>query len=193
MRIHGDKKLVRRPNVEHRSPYGAYLNILREDFSGICGYCGKSELVTKNTFEIDHFVPKKYAPERKEDYSNLVYSCYVCNRKKSSKWISEDKDVQFVDGVGFVDPTSEEFDNHLERDEQGNIIGKTVAGRYMVTEGFEFDKRPIKEIYKAMLLLEKKSQLREKMCTVAPEVLQEYIEMDELLEQIQCMLFENKE
>lgn len=39
---------------------------------------------------------------------------------------------------------------------QGNIIGKTVAGRYMVQVGFEFDKRPMREIYKAMQLIDKK-------------------------------------
>lgn len=48
----------------------------------------------------------------------------------------------------------------MERDPQGNIIGKTVAGRYMVQVGFEFDKRPMREIYKAMQLIDKKQQLR---------------------------------
>jgi UDP-N-acetylenolpyruvoylglucosamine reductase len=50
----------------------------------------------------------------------------------------------------------------MERDPQGNIIGKTVAGRYMVQVGFEFDKRPMREIYKAMQLIDKKQQLRKK-------------------------------
>ena len=91
MRIHGDKIVTRRSVVEKRTPYGEYLDILREDFAGICGYCGKSEYVTKNAFEIDHFIPRKYAPELEEDYANLVYSCYECNRKKASKWPSKDK------------------------------------------------------------------------------------------------------
>ena len=68
MRIHGDKIVTRRSVVEKRTPYGEYLDILREDFAGICGYCGKSEYVTKNAFEIDHFIPRKYAPELEEDY-----------------------------------------------------------------------------------------------------------------------------
>ena len=96
MRIHGEKKIVRRPSVEHRSPYRKYKDILREDFAEICGYCGKSEVVTKNAFEPDHFIPIKYAPEKEEDYYNLVYSCYECNRKKASKWPSRDKTIQFV-------------------------------------------------------------------------------------------------
>ena len=47
MRTHGDKIVMRRSVVEKRTPYGEYLDILREDFAGICGYCGKSEYVTK--------------------------------------------------------------------------------------------------------------------------------------------------
>lgn len=47
MRTHGDKRVTRRSVVEKRTPYGEYLDILREDFAGICGYCGKSEYVTK--------------------------------------------------------------------------------------------------------------------------------------------------
>lgn len=193
MRIHGEKKIVRRSLVEHRSPYGRYRDILREDFAEICGYCGKSETVTKNAFEIDHFIPIKYAPEKEEDYYNLVYSCYECNRKKASKWPSKDKDIQFVDGKGFIDPASDEYDNHLERDTLGNIIGKTVAGQYMVQKGFEFDKRPMREIYKAMKLVEKKQQLRYKIQSLSKDELREYIEFDCLLEQLQEALFATKE
>ncbi|MBD5402544.1 HNH endonuclease [bacterium] len=193
MRIHGEKKIVRRALVEHRSPYGKYKDILREDFAEICGYCGKSEAVTKNAFETDHFIPLKYAPEKEEDYYNLVYSCYECNRKKASKWPSKDKNIQFVNGEGFVDPASDDYDNHLERDTNGNIIGKTDVGRYMVEKGFEFNKRPMREIYKAMQLIEKKQQLYNKRKSVSKDELQEYIEADELLAKVQRLLFENKE
>lgn len=193
MRIHGEKKIARRTQVEHRSPYGEYKDILREDFAKLCGYCGKSEAVTKNAFETDHFIPIKYAPEKEEDYYNLVYSCYECNRKKASKWPSKDKNIQFIDGEGFVDPASDDYDNHLERDIDGNIIGKTAAGRYMVEIGFEFDKRPMREIYKAMQLIEKKQRLHNKMQSVSKDELQEYIEADGLLTQLQRLLFANKE
>lgn len=193
MRIHGDKIITRRRSVENRSSYREYLNILKEDFASICGYCGKSEYITKNTFEIDHFIPQKYAPELKNDYSNLVYSCYECNRKKSSKWPSENKCIQLIDGQGFIDPATREYDKHLERDEEGNIIGKTTVGQYMVRIGFEFDKRPMREVYKAMLLIEKKRQLCQKMESVSVDELQKYIETDKLLEQVQLILFSKKE
>ena len=61
-----------------------------------------------------------------------------------------------MNGKGFVDPASEEYDLHLERDETGNIIGKTEAGQYMVQTGLQFDKRSMRDIYKAMMLIDKK-------------------------------------
>lgn len=192
-RIHGTIKISRKTDVKQMNPYGKYRDSLREDFGRICGYCGKSEVVTKNTFEIDHFIPKRLAPEKENDYSNLVYACYECNRKKAGKWLSEDKDIQFVDGMGFVDPATDEYDKNLERDEEGNIIGTTPAGKYMVEIGFEFDKRPIKEIFKAMLLIEKKHQLEEKIKTLSSDESQQYIEFSMALEQFQQTLFDYKE
>ena len=193
MRVHGEKFIKRRTKVEKGRPYPEYLEELREDFACVCGYCGKSESVTKNAFEIDHFIPQKYAPELKNEYSNLVYSCYVCNRKKSSKWPSKDKNKQFIDGKGFVDPALNEYDKHLERNENGEIVGKTTAGQYMVHEGFEFDKRPMREVFQAMRLLEKKHQLRVKMQNVSADELEKYLEIDRLLERLQQILFDQKE
>lgn len=192
-RVHGKIQILRRTEIEPRNHYGRYKECLREDFGYICGYCGKSELVTKNTFEIDHFIPQRLAPEKENEYENLVYSCYVCNRKKSGKWISEDKTIQFVDGRGFVDPATDEYDKNIERDAQGNLIGITEAGKYMVDEGFEFNKRPIKEIYKAMLLIEKKQQLEEKIKSLSIEAAQEYIKFDGVLQKLQEILFVSRE
>ncbi len=193
MRVHGDKIITRRMEIDAREDYHAYLPELQQDFRHLCGYCGKSEIVAKNGFEIDHFVPKKYAEARKNDYTNLVYSCFECNRKKSSKWLSENPDIQFVDGEGFVDPASEDYDTHLERDLDGNIVGKTPAGEYMVSKGFKFNQRPIKEIWTAMQLIEKKKRLQEKMKKLSDEKLKEYIIIDTQLQELQQFLFGKKE
>ena len=40
-RVHGDKKIVRRPNIDKKANYKEYLKDLRIDFQDICGYCGK--------------------------------------------------------------------------------------------------------------------------------------------------------
>ena len=193
MRVHGSIRISRKIDVAQKHPYSKYLDSLREDFGYICGYCGKNELVTKNAFEIDHFIPQRLAPEKEDSYSNLVYACYECNRKKAGKWISENKDIQFVNGMGFVDPASDKFDENLERDEDGNIVGKTPAGKYMVEVGFEFNKRPIKEVYKAMMLIEKKHRLEEKIKTLSYDESRQYIEFSLTLEQFQKILFNYKE
>lgn len=193
MRVHGDEVISRRKSVDKKEDYHEYLFELQEDFKHICGYCGKSEIVAKNGFEIDHFIPIKYAQTKKNDYTNLVYSCFECNRKKSSKWISQNPDIQFVNGKGFVDPASGDFDMHLKRDLNGNIVGKTPAGEYMVSEGFMFENRPIKEIWTAMQLIEKKRKLQEKMKTLPDEQLKEYIKLDIQLQSLQQFLFGKRE
>lgn len=178
--------------IEKKPDYHDYLPELREDFQHICGYCGKTEGITRNAFEIDHFVPQKYDKSRKNDYTNLVYSCYVCNRKKSSKWPSGDAKIQFADKKGFVDPAGDEYDKHLERKEDGMIFGKTETGRYM-EQVFEFQLRPIKEIWQIMQLIEKKRLLREKIQSLQNNEMQAYIAMDELLEGLEKIMFEKKE
>lgn len=193
MRIHGTLQIKRRSGLERRSDYHAYLPELREDFQYMCGYCGKTEDVSKNAFEIDHFIPKKYAKSRVNDYSNLVYSCYVCNRKKSSKWPSENAEIQFAEEKGFVDPATDEYDKHIERKADGTICGITKTGIYMAEEAFQFHLRPMREVWQLMQLVEKKKKLREKIKTLKSEDMQDYIEMDELLENIQKQLFEEKE
>lgn len=193
MRIHGDKIIQRRQGIGQRNDYHAYLPELQEDFKHICGYCGKSEAVAQNAFEIDHFVPEKYAKNRITDYTNLVYSCFVCNRKKSGKWLSEDPNIQFINNRGFVDPASGDYDIHLERNSDGDIVGKTPAGEYIVSEGFKFAERPMKEIWKAMQLIEKKHKLQKKMESLPENQLKEYILIDMELQKIQQYLFGKKE
>lgn len=192
-RVHGSIRIKRRKVQAQKHPYGKYRSELREDFCYICGYCGKSESVTKNAFEIDHFIPERIAPHLADEYSNLVYACYECNRKKWGKWPSENASIQICFGKGFVDPASNEFDMHLERNEQGDIIGKTDIGRYMVDEGFEFSSRPMREIYKAMQLIKKQKQLEEKIASIPEEEAVSYIELGKMLRELQEIFFLSKE
>ena len=192
MRVHGDKVIKRRPQIKRKSNYHDYLPDLQEDFYHMCGYCGKTEDVTRNAFEIDHFVPQKYDESRKNDYNNLVYSCYVCNRKKASIWPSKNAGVQFSGNQGFIDPATEDYDKHLERDEKGAIHGKTEIGRYM-EKVFAFDLRPMHEVWQMMQLYEKKRQLREKIENSGQDLKDIYIKADLLMEELGKILFENKE
>lgn len=131
MRVHGDKVLRRRKGIEKLSEYRSAKELLKDDFQNICGYCGKNSYIMHERFHIDHFVPVKIAPERKEDYYNLVLACPKCNLVKSSKWPTEDKAVSHDENRGFVDPATEEYDKHIERNECGYIQGKTLLGQNM--------------------------------------------------------------
>lgn len=63
----------------------------------------------------------------------------------------------------------------------------------MVLEGFKFAERPVKEVWKAMQLIEKKKKLQEKMQNLPENQLKEYIIIDMELQKIQEYLFGKKE
>lgn len=193
MRVHGQVKIQRRKNVPRESNYRKYTTILQEDFYHICGYCGKSELVTTKGFEPDHFVPDRIDHLRQTDYSNLVHSCFTCNRKKLGKWPTEDKTKPHNSIEGFVDPATDEFDQHIERDSQGHIVGKTPVGIYMCEKAFKFNIRPIKEIYKYMKILEVQLIIEQKIDCLLPEESKFYIELNIELKALHNYLFSNNE
>ena len=192
MRVHGRYKIKRRAGLDKRS-YEKYEPELREDFHHICGYCGKSEAVTKKGFEIDHFVPQTLAEELTDCYENLVYSCFTCNRKKGAKWPTQDTSIAHNGSVGFCDPATDEFDSHLQRDNDGKIISRSAVGEYMLKKAFRFDKRPTDVVWKAMQVVEMKQDLRSRWSTLAPEEKDEYMKIDEELDSLLGYIFEKKE
>lgn len=193
MRIHGKKELCRNDKVEKEDDYKKYVAHLRKDFKFICGYCGKPEYATTKGFEPDHFVPKRIDADRVLDYTNLVYSCFTCNRKKLGKWPTEDKNKPNNGTVGFIDPTSKDYDKHLGRDEKGNIEFYTDVGEYMYKIAFKFNLRPMEEIWKIIQLIEAKEKLKSVKDKLNQEEFLEYIELDNKINDLYGILFENKE
>ena len=150
-RVHGDieikRKSIKIDNYKKAKPF------LIQDFHNICGYCGKRFDITLSDSQIEHFKPKSKYPEFKHDYQNLILSCSTCNNKKRDDWPSNDVNNPItLDGLmGYVDPATPEYDKHLVRNNDGEIIGKTDVGNYMVKR-FGFDNRPIKECFRAQEL-----------------------------------------
>lgn len=192
MRIHGSYKISRR-TIVNKKPYGQYVSELSEDFHHICGYCGKSEAVTTKGFEIDHFIPQKISEALRDEYQNLVYSCFTCNRKKGSTWPTGDPNLQNDGTIGFVDPATEEYDAHVMRNEAGAIIAKTPLGKYMCDNVFKFKDRPTDVIWKAMRIIELKEKLRKKISALSPEEMKEYIAIDQELSSLMSYIFKKKE
>lgn len=154
MRVHGDLT-IRRRDIEIKN-WRKYRTELDEDFCGICGYCGKHFKITLCDSQIDHFRPKKIFPEYENLYSNLVLSCKVCNNKKRYDWPSGDpnKNIDDDNKKGYIDPATDEYDLHLDRLENGSVVGKTDVGKYMAKR-LGFDYRPISECYKIKEIFER--------------------------------------
>lgn len=131
MRVHGDKSITRRMGIEELHHYQEARDILCQDFHYMCGYCGKNGRRMHQKFHIDHFVPKKRAPKRENDYYNLVYACPKCNLSKSDKWPTDDIEKPNDGITGFVDPATDEFDKHMIRNKQGYVVGITLLGQNM--------------------------------------------------------------
>ena len=160
MRVHGDNKLRRRIWSGELRDYRDARKELAEDFNDICGYCGKSSKYFKEHYHIDHFVPRRIAEEMKNQYSNLVWSCPKCNLSKSGKWPTENKNLPYDNEKGFIDPVSEEFDQHLERKEDGCIVGKSVLGCNMC-ENLNFHIRRTGLIWKIQQMMEIQDKMDE--------------------------------
>lgn len=131
MRVHGETKVVRRKGMDGLEHYQDARSIREEDFHFLCGYCGKDGRIMHEKFHIDHFVPKSIDKSRENDYYNLVLACPKCNLSKSDKWPTKDC-AKPNDGMkGFVDPATAEYDEHMERDANGYVTGRTDVGKSM--------------------------------------------------------------
>lgn len=193
MRIHGEEHIIRTQGITGRSNYQDYRSTLRVDFKRLCGYCGKPEKLSIKGFEIDHFVPNSIDADRKTDYTNLVYSCFTCNRKKSGKWPTNDKDLHHDGIFGFIDPASDDYDSHLYRNEAGIIEYRSSVGQYMCDIAFEFCVRPIQEIWKCTQILSKKKELYDRRQNLNEEQLREYLVIDHELDELMEYLFDKRE
>ena len=173
-----------KPKRECTKVYARYTSFkpyIREDFNKRCGYCDDLDIYHGGVrgYQIDHFKPHSILKfsHLKEVYVNLVYSCPFCNRAKSDKW--EDVD-------GFIDPCTEEYDTHLERNKKGQIISKSSRGSFIYKNLNLFLKR-----HELLWMIEKIIQQKEELIVFKKileknhpkyvEIIERYIECDEQL------------
>ena len=121
----------RRCDAPDGKKYQTYKPLLREDFHQRCGYCGDHDFFSDTFYEIDHFVPKKIAEERENDYSNLVYSCRSCNNSKRAKWPTGNANISNNGKEGWIDPCDSKYANQFERLSDGSVKSKTELGLWM--------------------------------------------------------------
>lgn len=193
MRVHGEKKILRRTykkEIGHESA----RKMLEEDFGGLCGYCGKNGISLRERFHVDHFVPQTRDKSRVKDYSNFVWSCPKCNLIKSDQWPTEDIAVPFRGNIGFVDPASDDFDLHLFRNENGRIEGQTELGA-QICRLLNFHLRRTELFWKVDQLQKQIEQMRKKHLegSLSPDEYRYYIEVDMMLNEILDAMYIEKE
>ncbi|MBP5059624.1 HNH endonuclease signature motif containing protein [Pseudomonas chlororaphis] len=123
----------RRTTVQQRARYSLYKPELREDFVSKCGYCDTPDYYSggKRGFHIDHFAPKSKFEQLKNEYTNLVYCCPICNIGKSDDWPGDNPSMSFMGDIGYIDPCSENYADHLARSPDGTIVALTPLGGYI--------------------------------------------------------------
>lgn len=125
---------MRSVSVPQYTTYSKYKSLLRDDFHERCGYCGDHDFFRETYYEVDHFVPKNYLKNISLTlYSNLVYSCRLCNNHKREKWPSKDENTHNDGLQGFIDPCDPTYADQFERLTDGTIYPKTVLGNWMWT------------------------------------------------------------
>lgn len=139
-----------------------YKKYLMGDFKHKCAYCGDLDSIGCGSrfYHVEHFAPKEKFPELEFVYDNLLYACPYCNGSKSDKWVSVDPKINIIGNEGFVDPCTESYDLHLDRDSAGRIFAKTEIGKYMIKELSLFLKRH-ELIYTLEVLRNRAERLRD--------------------------------
>jgi hypothetical protein len=144
MQVLREKTPQRRKITQKVSDYTEHKDNLREDFDKRCGYCNDLDFFRRAHYEIDHFIPKNFLKEKfpiieeykikEQDYSNLIYACHSCNNAKGKKWPTNSMEIHNINNTGFIDPCNTEYDEQLERNDNGEIIPKTDLGKWMFNE-----------------------------------------------------------
>ena len=133
------------------------------DFNHRCAYCDDlDDIYTDQAlYAVEHFAPKSKFPQLKYTYDNLLYACRFCNASKSDDWPSNSPTVNIVGECGYIDPCTEEYYKHLDRDDKtGRIFYKTELGKYMYNHLKLYLKRH-SIIYMIEKLIEKRTELKE--------------------------------
>ncbi len=87
--------LVRRNGPVGYQAYHSFRPWLRDEFSFRCAFCLRRERWEPDprVFEIDHLRPMSGFPGLTVEYTNLVYSCTVCNGAKGAEAVPDPSQV----------------------------------------------------------------------------------------------------
>lgn len=127
-----------------------YVTHLRSLFRRRCAYCitPDDRLGGEEGMRVDHFRPESRFPELRLAWSNLYYSCDVCNNRKGD----HPREDEEAEGLRFVDPCAEDPDDHfrMTRDPHTGdfcrITHRSDAAKYTIRR-LPFNRRPFLRDY----------------------------------------------
>jgi hypothetical protein len=109
--------------------YGDYKQILRQDFFYTCAYCSLTEIEAGGVrFTIDHYEPVVARPELEAEYSNLMWSCDLCNSRKSD--LCPPPEARAA-GRRFYRADEDVFSEHFALSGK-RLNGRTPTGEYTI-------------------------------------------------------------
>ena len=123
--------------------YTRYRTATAEDCNYKCVYCDTHEDVLggREAMELDHFRPwqkgfgaahKKKFEHLKNEPTNLVHSCSVCNGFKWSHWPTEDPDKPYDHEKGWIDPFDECRADFLNVISDGSVCPIKAPAEYTI-------------------------------------------------------------
>jgi hypothetical protein len=119
----------------HFADYRAYAAEIADDCKHRCVYCDArvAENLGGDSFELDHFRPKKHFSHLECDPTNLVLACSACNRFKSAHWPAGTTTTNtHVNGLGFIEPFSEDRLLYFSICRDGKISAIQPPSEYLV-------------------------------------------------------------
>lgn len=134
--------LVKRTSVSDGLAYTEYKQTLRFDFYYSCAYCCIAEAEAGGVrFTIDHYEPQKARTDLVNCYSNLMWACDECNRRKGDRTPPPAARTQ---GYRFFRPDSDVHLEHFTLD--GNIIRHNTKIAYYTIESLDLNREGLQRI-----------------------------------------------
>jgi hypothetical protein len=146
--------LITRSDVPVLDNYSDYKKYLRYDFWYSCAYCTMTEAEAQSiSFTIDHYEPRGARPDLEHTYTNLMYCCDACNKRKGNRCPPDEAREA---GLRFFRPDEDVYADHFELN--GLLLaGKTPAGSYTI-EAVDLNRASVRRLRQLRERLAKNSE-----------------------------------
>lgn len=110
--------------------YKTYKKYLRMEFNATCVYCRMPDSLSEmKSYAVEHYRPKCQFPDLITEYSNLFYSCSICNSYKGTYWPDE-KDEKLEKYI--PNPCDHIMHKHFRSQTEGTVKPYSFAGEWTI-------------------------------------------------------------